>query len=65
MAGTGLNSNCWKFLGASEIKAVRITDTWIQSKSNLSFEKNDFVGKPLINNVERDQLARKSDFGGR
>lgn len=29
------------------------------------FEKNDFVGKPLINNVERDQLARKSDFGGR
>lgn len=27
------------------------------------FEKSDYVGKVLINNVEKDQLARKSDFG--
>lgn len=29
------------------------------------FEKSDYVGKVLINNVEKDQLARKSDFGDR
>jgi N-acetylneuraminate synthase len=29
------------------------------------FEKDDYVGKPLIQDVKRDQLARKSDFEGR